>query len=145
MMNNTSKYTITQEPAIYEGIEYSKIVYRDENGEIIQVIDDPPCMIGNEMADILFLFSGVKNIIGLASILKNVKPNVVIKFTDKDFGKFIMEYIKKYFPKKNANKINNNPFTQGEILVCRLGFNPTKKYVGWVLTQQKRMKNIKQN
>lgn len=66
-MNNTSKYTITQEPAIYEGIEYSKIVYRDENGEIIQVIDDPPCMIGNEMADILFLFSGVKNIIGLAS------------------------------------------------------------------------------
>lgn len=27
MMNNTSKYTITQEPAIYEGIEYSKIVY----------------------------------------------------------------------------------------------------------------------
>ena len=37
MMNNTSKYTITQEPAIYEGIEYSKIVYRDENGEIIQV------------------------------------------------------------------------------------------------------------
>ena len=36
-MNNTSKYTITQEPAIYEGIEYSKIVYRDENGEIIQV------------------------------------------------------------------------------------------------------------
>ncbi len=31
------------------------------------------------------------------------------------------------------------------IEVCRLGFNPTKKYVGWVLTQQKRMKNIKQN
>lgn len=28
MMNNTSKYTITQEPAIYEGIEYSKIASR---------------------------------------------------------------------------------------------------------------------
>ena len=61
MMNNTSKYTITQEPAIYEGIEYSKIVYRDENGEIIQVIDDPPCMIGNEMAVCRLGFNPTKN------------------------------------------------------------------------------------
>ena len=27
-MKDTSKWTITREPATYEGIEYSKIVYR---------------------------------------------------------------------------------------------------------------------
>lgn len=108
-MKDEKKWTITKEPATFEGIEYHKIVYRDENGQIVQVIDDPPCMIGNDIADILLIFSG-------GGLFKNLLKNISIKGGNKDFGKFIMDFIGKYFTKKNANKLNNNPFSDGELL-----------------------------
>lgn len=82
-MKDTSKWTITREPAVYEGIEYSKIVYRDENGNIVQEIDDPPCMIGNDISELLFLFSGLKAVTSLPKLLKNIKPKITITGIDK--------------------------------------------------------------
>ena len=128
-MNNTEKWSMTKEPAVYEGLEYYKIVYRDENGQIVDVIDDPPCMIGNEISDILLLLSGI-NILKVPSLLKNITPKITITGKNKNLGDVIMKFTEKYLPKRKANNLNNNPFENEELfkqsVVCRLDFNPTE-------------------